>query len=352
MQRPWGHAQVPGHRAARRRPDQRVLDRALLPEQRLHDRHGVGEAHQLLRLAVRAQPAGRPAQRPARHPVPARAGRGGRAHGLRLPPPRARSSGWSWPCVAGDRPSCTCPRAACGTPGCCPSTTWPSTWSGRSGIAEVGRTVARIIASDVRRPPRVVLWITAWRRARRLAASCWACPCTRCPSAPSTTDGSPTSGDRSRPRTRASSPAGPTGTSPATRARRRYPEYYAVVQTMAKIGKRAGLRARHVGVLRLAQQLRHADGADAAAVLDQRLHRIDGGPLLRGLGHHAVPLPQPERAVDLAVRRRCAGLPYRATALTQSDFDLGVAHLQMLGVRYYMASTRQTIGYAAEQPRR
>ncbi len=41
------------------------------------------------------------------------------------------------------------------------------------------------------------------------------------------------------------------------------------------------------------------------------------------------------------------GLPYRATALSQSDFDLGVAHLQMLGVRYYMASTQQTIDFAA-----
>ena len=43
--------------------------------------------------------------------------------------------------------------------------------------------------------------------------------------------------------------------------------------------------------------LRHADGAHAAAVLDRRLHRLDGGPVLRGLGHHAVPLPHRQRAV-------------------------------------------------------
>ena len=51
-----GPAQVPGHGAAGRGADQRVLDRALLPAPRLHDRHGLGEADQLLRLAVRRAP--------------------------------------------------------------------------------------------------------------------------------------------------------------------------------------------------------------------------------------------------------------------------------------------------------
>ena len=83
---PLGSRQVPAHRPARRRGDQRVLDRALLPEQQVHDRHGLGEAHQLLRRAVLALPPGRPAERPSRHPVPARAGRGRRADGVRLPP--------------------------------------------------------------------------------------------------------------------------------------------------------------------------------------------------------------------------------------------------------------------------
>ena len=39
------------------------------------------------------------------------------------------------------------------------------------------------------------------------------------------------------------------------------------------------------------RQVRHDDGADAAAVLDRRLHRLDGGAVLRGVRHHAVPLP-------------------------------------------------------------
>ena len=64
---------------------------------------------------------------------------------------------------------------------------------------------------------------------------------------------------------------------------------------------RARLRPGHVGVRARAGPLRHADGPDAAAPLDQRLHRLDGGPLLRVLGHHAVPLPQPVRALRRAV---------------------------------------------------
>ena len=37
-------------------------------------------------------------------------------------------------------------------------------------------------------------------------------------------------------------------------------------------------------------------------VLDQRLHRLPGGPLLRVVGHHAVPLPQRGRAVGPALQ--------------------------------------------------
>ena len=73
--------------------------------------------------------------------------------------------------------------------------------------------------------------------------------------------------------------------------RPQYPEYYDVVQTMAEIGKTAGLRSRHLGEQRRQRPVRHDHGADAAAALDRRLHGVDGGPVLRGVGHHAVPLP-------------------------------------------------------------
>ena len=64
-----------------------------------------------------------------------------------------------------------------------------------------------------------------------------------------------------------------------------YGEYRGVVETMKKIGDTRGCGRADVGERRRElDQLRHADGADAAAVLDRRLHRLDGGPVLRGLG--------------------------------------------------------------------
>ena len=57
------------------------------------------------------------------------------------------------------------------------------------------------------------------------------------------------------------------------------------------IGETNGLRPGDVGEQRGQRPVRHDDGADAAAALDRRLHRLDGGAVLRGVGHHAVPLP-------------------------------------------------------------
>ena len=72
-----------------------------------------------------------------------------------------------------------------------------------------------------------------------------------------------------------------------------YAEYKALIETMADIGadptygcgRAMWENNEATGVVR------HDDGADAAAALDRRLHRRDGGPVLRGLGHDAVPLP-------------------------------------------------------------
>ncbi len=62
------------------------------------------------------------------------------------------------------------------------------------------------------------------------------------------------------------------------------------------------LRQPHVGVPVANEQLRHPGRTDHAALLDQRVHRLDGGPLLRGLGHDAVPFHRPVGAVPAAVR--------------------------------------------------
>jgi len=52
--------------------------------------------------------------------------------------------------------------------------------------------------------------------------------------------------------------------------------------------------------------------------------------------HHALPLPQPGRAVDVAIQRP-ARPALRAGRAQPRRVQLGVQHLQMLGVKYYMA---------------
>ncbi len=82
-----------------------------------------------------------------------------------------------------------------------------------------------------------------------------------------------------------SSATGPGGTTRATSARRPTPSTTASSRRWrtspptvdSAAGGPCGVRERP------AQRLRHADGADAPAVLDRRLHRVDGGPLLRGV---------------------------------------------------------------------
>ena len=102
-----------------------------------------------------------------------------------------------------------------------------------------------------------------------------------------------------------------------------YPEYKSLMQTMASIGADPGLWARHVGVRPVGEPLRHDHGVDAAALLDERLHRLDGGPAVR-IGHdHPVPLPQPERALRHPVGRRWSACPmgastYRSGSSTSS----------------------------------
>ena len=64
------------------------------------------------------------------------------------------------------------------------------------------------------------------------------------------------------------------------------------------------------------RRLRDDRVADAAAVLDGQLHRVDGGAALRVVRHDAVPLPQPVRAVAAAVGPD-GGAPVRALRLAE-----------------------------------
>ena len=114
----------------------------------------------------------------------------------------------------------------------------------------------------------------------------------------------------------------------ATSPQKSYPEYHAFMDTANALppGRMS------VGGQRRHRRVRHTARADAAAVLDRRSHHVDGGPLLRGVGDHAVPLPVP-RPSRSQPSNAVRGLPYRTIA----DFDLGVRYLQLMGVRYYAA---------------
>ena len=108
----------------------------------------------------------------------------------------------------------------------------------------------------------------------------------------------------------------------------------------------ARLRALDVGVRRPARRLRHADGADVDPALHRRLHRLDGGALLRGVVDHAVPLHHAVGALREPVVRGSATLAYPGF-----DMDLGIEELQLLGVRYYLAFTPKGGQRRAREPR-
>ena len=88
-----------------------------------------------------------------------------------------------------------------------------------------------------------------------------------------------------------------------------YPEYRTIVTTMAERRRRARLRPGPLGVRERPQPLRHADGADAPAVLDRRLHRLDGGPVLRGARPPRRSTSSTRRRSRRRRRTRCATCP-------------------------------------------
>ena len=110
-----------------------------------------------------------------------------------------------------------------------------------------------------------------------------------------------------------------------------YTEYHQVVTTMQAIGDDPGrLRPRALEEQRRQRPVRHDDGADAAAALDQRLHRIDGG--LRGVGNDAA------TSCRRGVSKQSSN-PVRELRYVDNDADVGTRHLRDLGVRYVMLRT-------------
>ena len=81
-------------------------------------------------------------------------------------------------------------------------------------------------------------------------------------------------------------------------------------------------------------------------VLDRRLHRLHGGPLLRVVGHRRRTTSSPRPSCP---RRRPT--PSVTCPTPGIDVAKGVDHLQLLGARYYMAFSPETTGPGRRPPR-
>jgi hypothetical protein len=217
---------------------------------------------------------------------------------------------------------------------------------GAIGLAELGRTVARIFSSDLRRPARPVLWATAVV----LTLSWWlviALPLHALPF-----------GHESSTGRYAWGPISTNDSSFVTswanwnftgyEGKQYYPEYYAVVKTMAKIGQQNGCGR---AMWEYSDSLNNYGTPMALMLLPYWTNGCIGS--MEGLYFEASAttpyhfLNQSELSASPSDAMR--GLDYRAPSpYTQQEFDLGIQHLQMLGVRYYMAQTSETIGFAKQ----
>ncbi len=219
---------------------------------------------------------------------------------------------------------------------------------GAIAIAEIGRTVARLVASDVRRPNRVVLWATA------LGGLCgWlivlGLPLRTLPFGTIDKDGVTYQWGPFKTKDSSFVTSWASWNFTGYEGKASYPEYYAVVQQMAKIGKEQGCGR---AMWEYSDSLNNYGTPMALMLLPYWTNGCIGS--MEGLYFEASAttpyhfLNQSELSTSPSDAMR--GLPYRAGPLSQSSFDLGVQHLQMLGVRYYMASTASTIGFAQNNP--
>ena len=110
------------------------------------------------------------------------------------------------------------------------------------------------------------------------------------------------------------------------------------------------VRPGHVGARGATRPLRHPDGADAAAVLDRRLHRLHGGPVLRVVLDDARTTSscrtssRPRRPTPSATCPTRRGRPPMPSSTSACE------HMQLLGVRYYMAISDRMIDLARAHP--
>ena len=204
---------------------------------------------------------------------------------------------------------------------------------GAVGVAELGRTVARLLSSDVRRPVRPVLWTTALG-----ATVVWlvvlGLPLHSLPFG--SMDGT-------------TFRWGPLSTKDSSfvtgwakwnftgyEGKAAYPEYYAMTQTMAQVGRDHGC-----GRAMWEHEEQHDRYGTPMALMLLPFWTDGCIGSMEGLYFEASAttpyhfLNQDELSTAPSNAQR--DLPYDPGAPNRDEFDKGIEHLQMLGVRYYMA---------------
>ena len=216
---------------------------------------------------------------------------------------------------------------------------------GAVGLAELGRTVARIIAADVNRPPRLALWATALA-----VLGGWllvlALPLHSLPGGVLDANGVTYRWGPLTTRDSSFITSWANWNFSGYEGKPYYPEYYGIVRTMAQVGRQHGCGR---AMWEYSSDLNNYGTPMALMLLPFWTDECIGS--MEGLYFEASAttpyhfLNQSELSTSPSDAMR--DLAYRTTAINQQDFDLGVAHLQMLGVRYYMASTPETKSFAA-----
>jgi fumarate reductase subunit C len=225
------------------------------------------------------------------------------------------------------------------------------------GVGYVGRTIATLVARDPRRPTRGVLWATA---AVGLVGGLLvvAVPLRALPEQVPFTDIDLVRDRDDGKYQWAFLPATSTNSFVDSWARwnyegferkSAYPEYHGIVTTMEGVGEQYGCgRAMWEH-----EETHDRYGTPMALMLlpfwtDGCIGSMEGLYFESSstTPYHFIVQDQLSSAPSNAQR----DLPYVAGAPSRAEFDQGVAHLQMLGVRYYMAISDRMIGFAGDHP--
>ena len=215
---------------------------------------------------------------------------------------------------------------------------------GAVGIAELGRTFARVVSRDVRRPVRGVLWATA---VGTLVA--WlvilGMPLRTLPGGHLRADGKTwTWGPWSTTENSFISGWSKWNFS-GYEGKPAYPEYYGITQTMKQLGQDQGC-----GRAMWEHENQHDRYGTPMAMMLLPFWTDGCIGSMEGLYFEASAttpyhfLNQDELSTAPSNAQR--DLPYAPGAPNRDEFNLGIEHLQMLGVRYYMAISTGMIDLA------